>query len=129
MKEPLHWGLIGVGGMGDAHLRTLQSLEAEGAVRLVCVADPFADRLVETKTALDRKGVRWYADYREMLEGEAKLDVVSICTPIPLHHRMTKAAITRGLFVYLEKPPVPLIQQLDELVALDERHRVAVGFQ
>ena len=31
--------------------------------------------------------------------------------------------------MYLEKPPVPLIQQLEELIALDVRKRVAVGFQ
>jgi predicted dehydrogenase len=129
MHRVLNWGLIGVGGMGGAHLNTLLKLETEKRVRLRCVADPFADRLTERKQSLEQNGVRWYSDYEEMLRAESELDAVSICTPIPLHHRMTKAALARGVFTYLEKPPVPLIQQLDELIALDSQRRVAVGFQ
>jgi len=115
--------------MGAAHVETLRTLESEGRVRLVSVADPFADRLAETKGALEGCGVRWYSDFEAMFREERGLDAVSICTPIPLHFRMTKAAIARGLFVYLEKPPVPTIQQLGELLALDRERKVAVGFQ
>src|ERR1051326_6205877 len=129
MGRTLNWALIGAGGMGGAHLHALQTLEAEGEVRLVAVADPFADRLAYTKAELDCKGVRWHADYQEMIESEGALDAVSICTPIHLHERMAKAALARGLFVYLEKPPVPLIQQLDALVKLDTQRKIAVGFQ
>lgn len=129
MKRPLNWGLIGVGGMGGAHLATIEKLEAEGSVRLACVTDPFVEKLAETKSALDRRQVRWYTDYAEMLGREADLDAVSICTPIHLHYPMTKAAIDHGVFVYLEKPPVPMIQQLDDLLTRDRRRRTAVGFQ
>jgi predicted dehydrogenase len=129
MTRPRNWALIGVGGMGAAHLNALHTLESEGRVRLVSVADPFTDRLAETKTALEQRGVRWYPDYAEMFQKEADLEAVSICTPIPLHDRMARAALGRGLWVYLEKPPVPLIQQLEDLIALDARRRIAVGFQ
>lgn len=129
MGRALKWALIGAGGMGGAHLNALQTLESEGKARLVCVADPFADRLADTKADLDQRGVRWHADYQQMLRDEPDLDAVSICTPIHLHERMAKAALARGLFVYLEKPPVPLIQQLNELIALDTKRKIAVGFQ
>ena len=129
MTRVLNCALIGVGGIGQSHLHTIQSLEEKGQVHFLCVADPFVNRLAENKAALEQKGVRWYADYEEMLGKESDLDAVAICTPIPLHYRMTKAAVDRGLFVYLEKPPVPLIQQLDQLVSLDAERKVAVGFQ
>ncbi len=127
--KPLRFGLIGVGGIGATHIRALQALENEGLVQLVCVADPFAERMPEVKARFDSKGVRWHLDFQKLIETETELDAVSIATPIPLHARMTAAALARGLFVYLEKPPVPLIQQLNDLVALDTRRKVVVGFQ
>ena len=122
-------GLIGVGGFGASHLKVLQQLEAEGLVRLLCVADPDGERLVETRRRLESSSVRWHLDYQSLLEQETELAAVTIAAPIHLHFEITAAAIARGLFVYLEKPPVPLIQQLKELIALDVRKWVAVGFQ
>jgi predicted dehydrogenase len=122
-------GLIGVGGFGASHLKALSQLKAEGLVRLVCVADPATERLADTQRKLESGGVRWYTDYQSLLEQESDLDAVAIAAPIHLHLEIAAAAIARGLFVYLEKPPVPLIQQLTELIALDVHGRVAVGFQ
>jgi predicted dehydrogenase len=64
-----------------------------------------------------------------LLEQESELDAVAIAAPIHLHMEIATAAIARDLFVYLEKPPVPLIQQLNKLTGLDVRKRVVVGFQ
>lgn len=122
-------GLIGVGGFGVSHLKALSQLEAEGLVRLVCVADPAVERLAGTRHRLESGDIRWHTDYRNLLERESTLDAVAIAAPIHLHYEIAAAAIARGLFVYLEKPPVPLIQQLNELIALDVHKRVVVGFQ
>ncbi len=127
--KPLSVGLIGVGGFGANHLKVLQQLEAEGLVRLVCVADPDSERLAEIRRKLESSGVRWHLDNQSLLAKETELDAVAIAAPIHLHFEITAAAIARGLFVYLEKPPVPLIQQLRELIAMDVGKRVAVGFQ
>lgn len=129
MSTRLAVGLIGVGGFGATHLKTLQRLEAEGLVRLVCVADPDDERLVDTRRALAERDVRWHGDYRRLLDDETKLDAVGVAAPIHLHEEIAAAALARDLFVYLEKPPVPLIQQLDGLIARDIRRRVVVGFQ
>lgn len=129
MKKPLNFGLIGVGGIGQAHLRSLQTLEDENKVRLIAVADPTLPKLAEQKAQLGARGVRWHLDYQEMLENESALDAVAIVTPVPLHFEMARRCSERGLWTYLEKPPVPLIQQLEELIALDVHSRIAVGFQ
>jgi predicted dehydrogenase len=128
MNQPLRCGLIGGGGIGDRHLKAFEALEREGLAKLVCVADPAVERLAAIKLALEKRGVHWYANYQQMLE-ESDLNAVSIATPIPMHSRMAAAVLARGRFVYLEKPPVPLIQQLIDLTALDHRQKVSVGFQ
>lgn len=93
------------------------------------MADPADKHLADIKRALESRGVRWYLDYVSLLERETKLDAVAVAAPIHLHMEITVAAIAHDLFVYLEKPPVPLIQQLDALRALDVHKKIAVGFQ
>jgi predicted dehydrogenase len=121
-------GLIGIGGIGASHLESLSKLEKVGLVRLVAVADPAEKQLAEQIATLKSRGVRWYPAFDLMLDQE-KLDAVVIATPIYFHAAMARACVARGLFVYLEKPPVPLIQQLEELIAMDRHTRVHVAFQ
>lgn len=126
--EPVPVALIGVGGFGRSHLRCLEVLQRQGRARLVAVADN-SDRLVAEKQSLISAGVRWYCDYREMLVEEKELRAVQIASPVPFHYEMTAACLERGLFVRVEKPPVVLIQQLEDLIAHDSDERVSVAFQ
>ncbi len=127
-RDLLRLGLIGVGGYGARHLQTMDFLPPSPGAQLVAVADPFRERYPLLEDRLSAKGVRWHLSMEQMLEAE-DLDAVVIAAPIPRHFAMAKLALEKGLYVYLEKPPVPLIQQLEELIALDAGHRVIVGFQ
>ncbi len=119
-------GLIGAGGFALSHFRMLvQSGESNG-MRLAAVADPTALK-ESTNAALLEHGIRRYQDYERMF-AEEELDGVFVATPIPTHYAMTAAALRRGLRVYLEKPPVTSVRQLDELIALDANRFVQVGF-
>jgi predicted dehydrogenase len=129
MTQSIRFGLIGIGGIGAYHRASIEAQEAAGTAQLVAVADPWADRLVEQKQQLESRGVRWHLDYREMLAKEQELDAVVIATPIQFHHDMTMACIQRGLIVLLEKPPAPLIGQLESLIEADTAQAVSVGFQ
>jgi predicted dehydrogenase len=129
MSDPLRYGLIGVGGVGGVHLSALAALESQGLAKLVAVADPSLPQLNAQKERLEARGVRWHLDYRGLFDAGQPLDAVVIATPIPLHLKMTGDCLRQGLAVYLEKPPVPLIQQLETLIAEDAAERVAVGFQ
>ncbi len=128
MKHRLSVGLIGLGGMGYSHLQTLRQLEAQGRLHLAAVADPMAEKLAYQIADLKVAGVRWYPAYESMLNNE-DLDAVVIATPIFLHADMARKCLERGLYVYLEKPPVPLIQQLEELIKIDQEKRVRLVFQ
>ncbi len=121
--------LIGLGGFGQQHFRTLRSLEKAGRIRLSAICDPNARGVPDVQDELRSLNVRIYDDWEQILSREPDLTAVTIAAPIPLHYRMAKACLDSGLFVYLEKPPVPLLEQLDELIAADAHQRVAVGFQ
>jgi predicted dehydrogenase len=127
MNHPLRLGLIGVGGFGEYHLKVIETLTAEGLCRLVAVADPAIGASADLQAKFESDQIRWHVDYRALLEEE--IDAVLIVTPIQFHFEMARACIERGLFVMLEKPPVPLIQQVEELIRLDEAGRVCVNFQ
>lgn len=128
LSPTIPYALVGVGGFGRQHLATILNLEQKGDVRLVAVCDPAIHLLPDVRIDLESRKIRIYEDYAEMLDRES-LTAVTIAAPIPFHQRMATACLHRGLFVFLEKPPVPLLSQLDSLIASDPHARVAVGFQ
>lgn len=121
--------LVGAGGIGQLHLRCIETLESRGILSIRSVADPGETPLIlATRERLQPKGVSWYCDYRDLLS-KSDIDAVIIAAPIPLHFPMTLACMEAGIPVYLEKPPVPLIQQLEYLCGRNQRSIVGVGFQ
>jgi predicted dehydrogenase len=68
---------------------------------LVAVCDPDADRRAAAVTRLP--DVRDYASLGELLDSES-LDVVSICTPVPLHAEQIEACAPRVRAIVCEKP-------------------------
>lgn len=128
-KIPIKIALIGVGGFGCYHLRALRQVQAEGKVKLIAVADPTIERLPEVKSELLAAGVNLYLRHEDLLAAESQLEAISIVAPIPYHFEMAEQCLKRGLFVYLEKPPVPVLSQLEELIRIGGERRVAVGFQ
>lgn len=129
MSRPISYGLIGAGGFGSSHLRTLRNLEQTGDVRLTAVCDPAIHRLGEVTAELSASSVRLYESHDEMLAREEGLEAVTIAAPIPFHDRIAKACLRKRLFIYLEKPPVPLLEQWHSLVEADAENRIAICFQ
>ena len=63
-----------------------------------------------------------YTEYDEML-ADSEVELVYIATPNSLHFEQAKAALLAGKHVLCEKPIVPTVAQLDELLSLaKERH-------
>ena len=63
-----------------------------------------------------------YTEYDEML-ADSEVELVYIATPNSLHFEQAKAALLAGKHVLCEKPIVPTVAQLDELLSLaEERH-------
>ncbi|MCP4645764.1 MAG: Gfo/Idh/MocA family oxidoreductase [bacterium] len=121
--------LAGVGGFGEVHVAMTEALAAEGLIRVVAFAEPSDAPPANAK--FEAAGVPRYRDFNEMLASEPDLQLVCIASPIACHVPMARAALERGLHVYLEKPPAVRIQDLRELMAVQEKSGAycAVGFQ
>jgi len=117
-------GVIGLGGMGRTHLKTLRGIPD---VDVVAVCDIEPKRLEDLDKAVainvdtgvagpaGAPAVRKHRDYRRMLKDE-RLDLVAICTPTHLHAEMIIAALKAGLHVFCEKPIALTGRQADRVV-------------
>ncbi len=105
----LRLGLAGLGSMGRNHLRILSN---RPGVRLVAVADPFADVLAAAVAGCDAQG---YADPLAMI-AEADLDGVVIAAPTNAHLSLALGAIDRGIAVLVEKPLAGTVEEALRIV-------------
>ena len=64
-----------------------------------------------------------YTEYDEMLS-DSDVELVYIATPNSLHFEQAKAALLAGKHVLCEKPIVPTLAQLDELLSLAKERRL-----
>ncbi len=94
-SEEITRAVIGVGGMGKAHLRY------PGA-RTLAVCDVDADHLKQA-VQVAGEGVAAYSDFREVLQRD-DIDVVHVATPPHWHALISIAAVTAGKDVWCEKP-------------------------
>lgn len=95
-SEKLNIAGIGVGGMGAANLRALQS---ENIIALCDVDSDYA-----AKTFNQYPDATVYKDYRVMLEKQQDIDAVVIATPDHTHAVIAMAAMRAGKHVYCQKP-------------------------
>ncbi len=111
-KEPLRFGMIGVGRRGHAHLTRLVA-RSDVAVGAVCDIDPSARDAAQTAAGSDNP--RSYSDYQELLR-QGNLDAVLIASPCYLHAEMAAAALQAGKHVYCEKPLAISAEQVELVI-------------
>lgn len=124
----INLGFIGVGGYGEIHLRGFLPHHHDGRVRICALADASPSALAAAGKLTGLPSAAAHLDYQELLDRD-DLHAVVISTPISSHRKIALHAIEKGLFVLLEKPPVPLRSELRELIAADAGRRVMVAFQ
>ena len=116
--------VIGVGGMGNAHLGNMLQFQKEGKVAVAAVCDVDENRLANAvKTA--GPGVEPYRDYRYVLERK-DIDAVLIATPDHWHAVQTVHACESGKHVYVEKPASCTVEEGKAMVAAARKHHRAV---
>ena len=93
----LKTGIIGCGKVGDFHAKAYAQLE-NSEFTAVCDAN-----LERAKAFAERYNVHAYSDIAEMIQKE-HLDVVSVCTPHPIHCDPAVTAAENGCNVLIEKP-------------------------
>ena len=106
-SDELTRAVIGVGGMGRAHL-------GYPGARLLAVCDVDRGHLDEA-LAISGPGVKGYRDFREVLT-RPDIDVVHIATPPHWHALISIAAVEAGKDVWCEKPMTRTIAEGDAVV-------------
>jgi len=129
-KEPasdrIAVGHIGVGGMGNGHLR--QVLGSRVATP-VAVCDVDKERLSRAESSTEGKA-KAYADFRQLLEHPG-LDAVVIASPDHWHALHVLHAVAAGKDAYVQKPMCVTVREGQAMVAATRRHHriVQVGSQ
>lgn len=139
-NERINIGIIGCGGMGHAHMRTLVSLARKGEenIELVAVCDIYEPRKESARRTCESqwegKGitgkVEVFHDYRKLLERK-DIDVVWIVSPEHWHAKMTIDALEAGKDIYLEKPITRYVDEGKAVyqTAMRTRRVIQVGSQ
>lgn len=100
MMKSVRLGIVGVGGIGSAHLNCIASGKIDGmSLGAVCDIDP--SRIDYAKKVAP--GVSAFDDCREMFKS-GKIDAALISVPHPLHAEIAVSAFEAGLHVLVEKP-------------------------
>ncbi len=103
-NDRINIGMIGVGGRGSSHVRTLnRRTEMKGDVRIVAISDIYDKRIDAARqlARVDEKDV--HRNYHDLLS-RSDVDGVFIATPDHWHAPMAIDAFEAGKDVYLEKP-------------------------
>ncbi|MGF1590515.1 MAG: Gfo/Idh/MocA family oxidoreductase [Pleurocapsa sp.] len=107
--QPLKMGVIGVGNMGQHHVRILSVLKD---IELIGVSDIDLARGIEIASQYQ---THFYENYEDML---ASVDAVCIAVPTKLHHEVGVRCLQSGVHVLIEKPIAASIAEAESLVNL-----------
>ena len=118
--EQLRTGIVGCGKVGDFHAKAYAEL-AQSEFAAVCDANQ-----ERAQAFAERYGVKAYTSLTDMCQ-DAALDVVSVCTPHPLHAQPAIEAANCGCNVLIEKPLASSLEDCDAIIAAEKRNHVTIG--
>ena len=118
-------GIIGCGGIANAHARVLSGLE-QVRIAALCDIEPSRAEGFREKYAPE---ARTFADYRAMYDA-LPLDLVYVCLPPFAHRDEVDLAAERGIHVFIEKPIALDLETAGRMVETTRRAgvRTQVGF-
>ena len=121
----LRIGMIGPGGMGQAHLDRIRTVIAGGEI--AGVSDIAADNVA---TVSEKYGVTGFTSSEELI-ASPEVDAIMICSHGPGHEPDVIAAIEAGKPVFCEKPLTPTADAALRIMEAEQkagRRLVTVGF-
>jgi len=126
-KRKLRVGIIGVGGIAQAHMQSYAKLKDK--VELVAFCDTILERAEKGAKQYGARNAKVFTDYREMLEMK-ELDAVDICTPNKFHAPIAIDALKAGKHVYCEKPMALNTEEAEAMVrtAKETGLKLSVGY-
>ena len=102
-------GVFGVGHLGKIHLNNWKEIEG---VELVGFFDPAQEN---SKEVVEKYQLTQFEDAEQLMDA---CDLVDIVAPTTEHFEISKAAITKGKHVFVEKPLANTMDEARELLKL-----------
>ena len=112
-------GVVGVGAMGQNHVRVYNEIED---AELVGIADVRERRL---KEIANQNKTKAFTDYKELLNED--LDAVSIVVPTSLHKKVALDFIREGVNCLVEKPIASNVEDAKEIIKEAEMNNVKLA--
>ena len=109
---PVRVGVIGIGYLGQHHVRIYSELENTELVAVVDAVEKRADSFAA------KYGCEAYYDYRDIFN---KVDALSIVTPTTSHYDIALDCLRAGKDILIEKPITVSVKEADELIAESEK--------
>ena len=106
---------VGIAGYGVVGKRRREIIDAHPALRTVAVSD----RTLGGDGTFD-DGVRFYDDYRKLLELD--LDVLFVCLTNDINPDATIGGLERGMHVFCEKPPGRDVADVKRVIECESAH-------
>lgn len=126
--------LIGCGRISYKHIDAYIAPQNIERIELVAACDPVEskamERIQQYKQAIPDANVKYYADYRKMIE-ECKLDLVDVCTESGKHCVIAVDCLNAGCHVNCEKPMALSTKDSQLMIDTAEKNNriLAVDFQ
>lgn len=116
MAKQWRSAIVGVGVVGEWHLRLLTQMNDQANLVALCDIDPDkAKQKLEKHNLLDR-GIKVYASQEQMHQNE-QIEVAHICTPSGDHMGPAIRAMDAGCNVISEKPVEIQLDRIDKMIA------------
>ncbi len=119
MSSPWKVAVVGLGSMGQHHVRIVSSLPKH--FELVSVFDPEPEACQRANHLF---GVSVASSVDELVE---KAQVVFVATPTRTHFEVASQAIKAGCHVFIEKPIATTVSEGKQIVELANAHNVRIG--
>lgn len=116
----LRTALVGCGKVGHFHAKAFASL-AQSEFTAVCDAN-----LSRAQEFAKQYGVKAYDNVETMIR-DAKIDMLSVCTPHPIHAAIAVPAAKMGCHVLIEKPLASNLADCDAILAAAKQGNAKVG--
>ena len=109
-NDRINLAVIGTGGMGTGHTRSLMGRRDRDNVSVIRVCDVYRRRLNNAVKVIEGRDASGTMEYRDVLD-DPDVDAVVIATPDHWHTKIAIEAMEAGKDVYCEKPLSLTIEQ------------------
>ena len=117
LKEPINIGVIGVGHLGQHHVKHYKSIEDANLIGIFDIDNDRAEKIGNKYDVPIFQKIEYLLD---------QVDAVSIVTPTPNHIEAARQCINKKKHVFIEKPITVPLEEADELLKLSKEKGVLI---